>query len=247
MQRSDVAATASIHHETMPEVFVTRIGPRALMRYHRAFAESPFAAALVAEATPDPAAGNHASGVGPCEIAGFLLGAIDPPRHYRYMLRHHGLAMAFLVSSYAATHPSLALELLRTRARRYASGLARMLARSVSQRLRRMASSPPTSSATAGKAGSVFGSADGPVHGDAQTAELVDVAVLSRYRSHGYGARLVEAFEAAARRGGASFAELVTPPGESGAGKFYDRLGWQQVRELTSRSAESFVLYRRVL
>ncbi len=215
MDRGDLATTARLHHDIMPDVFITRFGVKVLRQYHLAFASSPYAIALVAT----PSDGNRP--------IGFLLAAIDPASHYRYLVRHHGLQLAALVAAHLVSDPGLASELIRTRARRYASAVWRVL---------RPASSP------AGVNGSLTDAVTEP-----RTSELVDVAVEPAWRSSGIGASLVRACEEVARGSGSERIELVTPPGDSGAGRFYERLGWHAVRELDSRSNEHFVLYRREL
>lgn len=217
MERRDLAASAALHARTMPEVFVTRFGERFLRRYQLSFLESPHALALVAHR-------EEPVGADSSQVCGFLIAALDPPAHYRYLVKRHGIVLASLAAAHLATRPSVAAELARTRAKRYAGALWRM-ARARWQ-----------------KAGSATGLA-----AEAPVAELVDVAVDPGVRHQGIGAELVRECVKRAMASGASSLELVTPPGEAGAGKFYERLGWSPVEQLESRSGEAFVLYRMEL
>jgi len=244
MELEDTRVTASLHASTMPEVFLTHLGPRFLRRYHEAFMHSPHALALVAVETSGsaPKAGGRASDAAGKErygeeVRGFLLAAIDPPSHYRYMLRRHGLGLASAALLHASFHPKVALELVRTRARRYARGLLRILWQRARSLWRRSASSAVPSPVAQPVAAA---HPEPPI----RVSELVDVAVDPRSRGVGFGAALVASCIEAAAKAGSRYVELVTPRGEAGAGGFYESLGWSFVRYIESQSKERFALYR---
>jgi ribosomal protein S18 acetylase RimI-like enzyme len=59
-----------------------------------------------------------------------------------------------------------------------------------------------------------------------RTAVLSHIAVVPGARGGGVGTALIDEFLAAARAAGAESVTLVTHPGDTGAGAFYNRLGW---------------------
>lgn len=201
-----VPAAASLHREEFGEQFISRFGAGFLRRYYRAYAASPYALALVAIDRTDGA------------VAGLLLGALDPPNHYRLIVRRYGLQLGLSMTLGALRRPTLAAELVRTRARRYARGVARTV-------------TPPAG-------------AD-PLGPPARVGEITHLLVHAPYREHGIGRRLVHAAERRAAEAGLEELVLVTPLDADGARAFYERLGWIRQGEVTSRSAERFVRYRR--
>ena len=62
-----------------------------------------------------------------------------------------------------------------------------------------------------------------PMHRDVTLCHLIEIAVTSRHRSQGIGARLLEAVEAWGRRQGAAFALLDHLAANTRASRFYRR------------------------
>lgn len=201
-----IPAAAALHLAEFGEQFISRFGAGFLRRYYRAYAASPYALALVAVDRADGA------------VAGLLLGALDPPNHYRAIVRRHGLRLGISMTLGALRRPTLAAELVRTRARRYARGVARTV-------------TPPAGAA--------------PLAPPARVGEITHLLVHAPYREHGIGRRLVHAAERRAAEAGLEELVLVTPLDAVGAQTFYERLGWLRHGEVTSRSSERFVRYRR--
>lgn len=204
----DGASLASLHERELSTEFISRLGHRFLRRYHRAFAGSPHATALVAD-----------TGTG--WPAGFLLGTFDNAAHSAYLIRRHGPALAGLMLARTVSDPKLAGELLRERGGRYARAVLRLSAK-----------------------GSRRASGRRKMRCTGEVGVLAHVAVHPEYRGRGIGASLVSAFEARAVEAGVGRLELVTLPGDPGAGPFYERLGWSYAGERISRGGEVFSLYR---
>jgi len=209
MRPRDAAAAVDIHLEGLSNEFISRFGRRALLRYYNAYLVSPTGLCLVA-----------LSGDG--DVVGTLLGASDPGAHYRHVLRHGGLSIASAVLTHAVRHPSLAIDLLRTRAARYLAGAARILLR----RRRRPA---------------------GLVEVDPPSAEITHLVVSAQWRRHGVGRALLAGAEDALRRAGVNRAELVAPASVPETARFYESAGWRRCGELTSKSGEQFVRFERAL
>ncbi len=133
--------------------------------------------------------------------AGALVGILDPAHHMQWVLRRRGMNLALRGALALAVRPRLALRFLRTRVGRYAHGWFRHRHRP-QERAQAAESRPP--------------------------AVLSHVAVVPSARGTGTGVALVEAFEEAARRSGATHAILTTLEGSEGAGPFYARLGWER-------------------
>jgi GNAT superfamily N-acetyltransferase len=114
LTKADAAAVSALQKDVLDGEFIARCGSGFRRCYHRAWADSAGAIALVAQ------------GVGG-QMIGVLLGAVNPAAHYRTMLRRHGLALGFWLLVGAVTDPRLALELLTTRLVRYARGVLRIL------------------------------------------------------------------------------------------------------------------------
>ena len=159
-------------------------------------------------------------------LEGVLIATFDTRAHYAYLVRRHGAALAWRVAGQALRHPSLARDLLRTRLLRYARGILRSLARSP-----RPANEPTVEPTTEPRAERV--------------GFLTYVAVAAERRGCGVGGALLAAYEALACEAGLDRLELVTVPGERGAGVFYERLGWTPAGERVSRSGERYALYIR--
>lgn len=204
----DASATASVHGRGLPHDFVTRFGKRFLAQYHLAFADSPHGTAIVAD---DRRTGR---------VVGVLLGTLDTPSHYGFLVRRHGVALATLAAARAVRDPALGRDLAQNRAGRYAGGIAR----------------------------SVFGNRrESQKEALEQVGFLTHLVVEEEYRGRGVGSLLVAAYEAKAWTAGLRRLELATMPDKHGAGPFYERLGWEHEGERTSRSGERFALYTRAL
>ncbi len=203
MQDRDLDAVVALHREVLDMEFLSRFGPRFLRSYYRAWISTPGAVALVA----------LEDGV----VVGGLLGASDPGRHVRAMVRDHGVTLALRQVGAALSDPRLARDLVATRAVRYARGLARLVA----SRWRQPANVAPS----------------GPVIG-----EITHVLVAPRSQGRGVGRALVEGALAAIRATGVRRVELVTPP-DLAARHFYERLGWRLTGEMASRSGEPFLRF----
>jgi GNAT superfamily N-acetyltransferase len=210
----DEAALAGLHERELSTEFISRLGPRFLRRYHRAFSGSPHATSLVAadEGTGEP--------------VGFLLGTLDNAAHSAYLIRRHGPAMMVLILAQAIGDPKLTGELLKTRGWRYARAALRLSAKGSRRTSGRRASGRLK------------------MRGAGEVGVLAHVAVRREYRGLGIGASLVSAFRAEAVQAGVQELELVTVPGRSGSGAFYERLGWSYTEERTSRGGERFSLYQ---
>lgn len=82
LRTKDELTLAQLHALELPTEFISGLGPGFLNRYHRAFAQSPYATALVAadSRTDEP--------------VGALFGTFDNSAHSAYLVRHHGPALA---------------------------------------------------------------------------------------------------------------------------------------------------------
>lgn len=212
LSRSCTRASARLHLEVLGTEFLARGGERFLRLYHRAWCESPAGLALAAV---------DASG----ELAGVLLGTLEPAAHYRSMARRHGFGLALCLLGHALTHPRFAKELLVTRAVRYARGAVRVMARR-----------PAPTRGTAPE--------EGPEEGpEGKEGEITHLMVAPSARGAGVGKALVHEALRAAEAAGIEQVVLVTRP-ELASGGFYLHLGWLPYGEVTSRSGEHFVRYK---
>jgi ribosomal protein S18 acetylase RimI-like enzyme len=184
----DLATTASVHHERLPEGFFARLGPRFLVRYHASFAASPDATLLVAER------GGH--------VVGFLAGTVRNAEHYRFVVRRRPLGLASSGLAALGRDIGLASEFARTRVGRYARALGRHVRR------RRVTAAH----AAGGARVAVAAPSPGPI------AVLTHVAVRAEVDGRGAGRALVERFEEDARAAGASELRLVTAAQGGAAG-----------------------------
>jgi len=153
---------------------------------------------------------------------GFLCGTLDRSAHREHVLRNHGLALLRGGLVALVLHPPAALRFLRTRAARYSAALVRFARRG-------HATAPASNVASAGP------------------AVLAHLVVAPSGRSGGAGAALVRAFEATARERGLERAELLTLPGDAGAGGFYERLGWRARDLCRDRDGVTWVRYEKLL
>jgi GNAT superfamily N-acetyltransferase len=150
----------------------------------------------------------------------FLCGTVDRRAHRAHVLHHHAgsLVRAGLLS--LTLHPTVAVRFMRTRAWHYLMALLRLG--------RRKRGEAPT---TAG----------------VWPAVLAHLVVAPQSRCAGAGAALVDAFEAVARERGLARAELLTLPGDAGAGGFYERLGWRSGELCSDRDGVTWVRYQKSL
>ena len=180
----DVAWTAELQQAELPHGFFARLGQPFLRAYHLTFLESPFGIALVAERDGRPLA--------------FLVGASEARPHRAWVLRRNRRRLAAAGVACLARHPHVLVELVRTRARRYARALT----------------------AYRGKV------RYGDVRERRPTAILKHVVVAPDARGSGGGRLLVEEFVAEARARGAAVAQLTTVADGEAEG-FWRRLGWK--------------------
>lgn len=184
MGLQDLPFAVEAHLQHFPDGFFARLGRRFLTRYYRTYLDGPLACAVVAEDVGGP--------------VGYLAGVLDPPRHRKLLLQHHGPALATAAIAGMIRRPLVALTFARTRVRRYFMALKR--ARSMTAE----------------------GSAQSP-----GSAVLAHVVVTEPQRCQGIGSHLVEEFLSQARSAGCTRACLVTMAGSAGAGGFYERRGWR--------------------
>lgn len=178
--------------------------------YYRAWSSTAGSIALVATSDEN-------------ELLGVLLGATNPPAHFRAMVRHDGVRIGTRMIAYAVLHPPLAKELVVTRSRRYLRGIFRL----VRSRLDRQKQDPAHEIE--------------PVVG-----EITHVLVNPSVQRGGIGRSLIDAAVEVARSAGVRELMLVTPP-DLEAKLFYERLGWQAEGSMESRSGEKFLRYRLVI
>ena len=150
---------------------------------------------------------------------GFLVGTVDDRRHYQHVIRRHGVGLALSGAVALLQRPLVAVLFARTRLLRYIRGAVR---------LARTSAPPASPSATASNGDGV----------------LTHLAVIPFCRGIGVGAALVEDFVCHTRRQGATSLRLVTRSGESGAGAFYERLGWEPVGGFTDADGIEWRRYK---
>jgi GNAT superfamily N-acetyltransferase len=204
----DLPAAARLHAALLPHGFFPRLGQRFLRAYYRTFMSSPHAIGLVACLADQP--------------VGVLVGSAHNAAHYRWVIQHHGLPLAWLGVMAMIVRPTVAAWFVRTRLRRYARRLLRL---------------PLRPASTERDAGS----------GDPTTAVLTHVMVSGHAQGEGIGTALVERFAVAARTAGASRAMLVTFAGQAGASTFYKRLGWEHLEDRRGRDGWQLSVLARPL
>ncbi|WP_309505022.1 GNAT family N-acetyltransferase [Streptomyces sp. KM273126] len=149
---------------------------------------------------------------------GFLVGVTDPAAHRHHVIRAHGRGLALRACAALFVRPGLALHFTRTRLARYARKLLPG---------RRRQAEETTAAA--------------PREGI--TAVLAHVVVLRRVRSLGLGSTLVDRFTRDAAAAGCARVSLVTAAGESGAGPYYERLGWRHTGETLTPEGRPYATY----
>jgi len=210
----DVAVAADLHHQCLPEGFFAKLGVPFLNTYYGCFARSPWAVCLLAEVGGRP--------------AGILVGATDSWQNYRFLARRCGWRLALSGLPALATRPGLALWFMRTRFRRYARGLVRLIIR----RWPRPTMGSPTPSAV--------GSSD-------QEGLLVHIAVAPGLRRNGVGRALVEAFQDAARTRGVTRLRLLASADDESVGLFYESMGWRPGGQVVDADSRRWTRFARHL
>lgn len=214
LRREDLAEAARLQVAALSEGYFSRLGPRFVARYLETYLDGPVGVALAAEI----------DGV----QVGHLVGAVGPG-HYAWALRHRwGQLLPYALLA-LARRPSVLVELLRTRLKRYGRAVLAVLRGAA-----RVAEEPDGS----------------PVPG--VPAALLHVAVEPVSRGSGAGAALVRAFEDQARSAGCRSARLVAFAGDPddpsrGAGPFYERLGWIRTGERVDDTGRQVLAYSRAL
>jgi ribosomal protein S18 acetylase RimI-like enzyme len=212
----ELTRIAAIHADQLPDGFFVRFGPRFLARYLGTFVAGPYATALSVGPPGSP--------------SGFVVGTVDNPRHYRWLVRNGGpLARSGFVALIG--RPGLAYQLVRTRGRRYARSVLRQLRRRSGTR-----GGTPRTERPGGPVPEVT-----PV-----VAVLTHVAVAPDAQGTGLGRVLVEAFVAHARARGADEVRLITHAHTRAPG-FYRRLGWASLGERSASDGSLVEEFRLVL
>lgn len=193
----DVPFATALHREALPDGFFVALGDEFLRRYYETFISSPHAVGLIAVVADEP--------------RGVLVGTVDQGSHYRWLVQHRRTALAVAAVRSLARHPRLAVEFIRTRARRYLRGALR-LGRS---RPPRQAQHGPT------------------------TGHLTHVAVVPKSRVNGVGSALVGRYSALAFAQGALRLRVATQV-DGGAAEFYRRLGWRDAGSMQNLDGIDF-------
>lgn len=137
---------------------------------------------------------------------GFLIGSTDQVRHVGDVLRNHKWSLLSAGLVALSLRPRLLLHFLRTRTTPY---MKRIFGPSAPQS--EIVDSKPA------------------------IAVVTSLVVHPKVRGRGLGEMLVDEFIAIAGRSGSSKAELVTSAGTNGAGRFYEKIGWERVGEGSSK------------
>ncbi len=209
LREQDIESAVRLHQHAMDGEFLTGGGRRFLCAYYRTWLASPVSIAL---------AYRGADGDGAVAV---LLGSVRPEVHYRTMVRSGGPQLAALLAARAVLHPLWGVSLVRTRARRYARGVLRVLTRSGS------GAQPHTPAPR-------------------RIAEVTHLMVDEAYRGHGYARALLDEAQKLAVAAQAEAIVVVTRVGWS-AERFYEHLGWTRAGEVISASGERFIRYERQL
>ena len=206
----DIRRAAQLHREVLHMEFLPRFGPAFMETYYRAWSSTAGSIALVATSEEN-------------DLLGVLLGATNPPVHFKAMVRHDGLRIGTRMIAYAMVHPPLAKELVVTRSRRYMRGVLRLVRTRFDGEKHAAAHDV------------------GPVVG-----EITHVLVNPSVQRGGIGRALIDAAVDVAKNAGVRELMLVTPP-ELDAKHFYEQLGWRAEGSMESQSGERFLRYRLVI
>jgi GNAT superfamily N-acetyltransferase len=207
----DLPAAARLHATLLPHGFFPRLGQGYLRSYYRTFMSSPHGIGLVACLADQP--------------VGVLVGTAHNAAHYRWVIQHHGLPLAWLGAVAMLVRPAVAAWFVRTRLRRYA------------RRLLRLPFRPAPTGSNTGAGDSAAG----------DTAVLTHVMVIEDAQGQGVGTALAERFAVAAKAAGASRAMLVTLAGQAGASTFYKRLGWEHLEDRRGHDGWQLSVFARPL
>lgn len=228
LRPDEASLSAAIHRQVLDMEFLARFGTGFLTAYHRAWIRSPAGLSLAA---------TDSSG----RITGVMLGSLDPAAHYDWLLRKAGAGLGVRMGAYALVHPSLARELVATRAGRY----TRAVAIRVAARARRALNGAGGDGAAGDGAVQAADPSSSPSPAR-RAGEITHLMVVPDGRGGGYGRALVEETERRAAAAEVAELVLVTPP-DLDARQFYEHLGWETVGDMTSRSGEEFIRFRRAL
>lgn len=215
MRPQDLAAVAQIHGAHLRHGLFPELGPWFLRAYHRSYLDSPHSLSYVAVLEE--------------RVVGFVAGTIDQHAHQRWVLRQHGVRLAWWGLLGLAVRPRTLWWFLRTRAGRY----LRAVGRAIASHDPRDASAE----AAADEAGQTPKTARG-----GPTGVLTHVAVDAGARGRGLGKELTQRFSTAACEAGSSEVRLVTRA-QDGAGSFYETLGWERTDQRL-RDGTPMVEYR---
>lgn len=184
---------AELHAAVLPDGFFPALGNRFLKAYYGSFRRSPHGIGLVAYADGSP--------------AGVLVGTSDDEAHYRWVVRQAWWRLVGPAVVGLVRRPRLMTSFVRTRARRYLRGAARL--------------------STAGEGTALPRS-------DHRIGTVTHLAITDHFRSEGIGAALVERFIREARDAGTTRLQVVTRAGDDGAGGFYAAIGWRSAGTRTN-------------
>lgn len=224
LQTGDLAGASRRQVAELPDGFFTGLGPRFVERYLQTFLDGPAAVALTVERRGEP--------------VGHLVGTVGPG-HSSWVLRTRWRSLLPAALLGLARRPDLLVLFLRTRSGRYTRAALRAV---------RAGRGTAASGPAAPPAGGTPPSATGP-----GPAALLHVAVDPGHRGTGAGAALVLAFEQRARQAGCGTARLVTFAGDAeagettGAGAFYERLGWTRSGQRVDDAGRLVLTYGRTL
>ncbi|AEQ52997.1 GNAT family N-acetyltransferase [Pelagibacterium halotolerans] len=207
LNQADIPATANLHRQNLRLGLFPKLGRHFLGLYQESFARSPYGIALVAR---DEDA-----------VVGALFGTTSNAEHYRWVTRNFGSKLALAGCGAMITRPQVALDFARTRAGRYARGVARHIGLL-----------PSVSSASNG--------APRPV------SVLSHIVTDVNVRRRGIGRRLIEGFADRATVQGVHRALLVTEEGGLGT-PFFERLGCRLVGRHKSQDGATLREYRLIL
>jgi len=207
LNQADIPATANLHRDNLHLGLFPKLGRHFLGLYQESFARSPYGIALVAR--DDNA------------VVGALFGTTSNAEHYRWVTRNFGSKLALAGCGAMLTRPQVAFDFARTRAGRYARGVARYMGL--------------VPSASPGQPG-----APRPV------SVLSHIVTDAATRRRGVGRRLIEGFANRASARGVHRALLVTEEGGLGT-PFFERLGCRLVGQHKSQDGAILREYRLIL
>lgn len=224
----DVRVLVDLHRTYFPGNVIGRLGRPLLRVYYRGLVDSPYALVL---GVGGP--GAVVAGTGDRPLA-YVAGVLDTAQHRRWVRRHQAPALLGAVLLAVVLHPVLAAGLVRRR--------VGLLGARVPVRLRRRPSAGPAVPRPRTPEESA-GPASAPL---LPVGVVSHLAVVTSARGRGHAARLLDAFDDAARRAGTrrlAVATLAT----GGAAGLYEARGWQRVAERRTFDGRDLLLYERTL